>query len=110
MRQGCPLLQPQVSTDEQFSSRDRRRVLHIGQALHHHCGHPLEKHKGKICFVLVGILPDDSVQMAVSAAMLAYTQDRSWLIPEAMQAHCTAAIELKLIYSTMAVCRVNKTG
>lgn len=47
MRQGCPLLQPQVSTDEQFSSRDRRRVLRIGQALHHHCGHPLQKHKGK---------------------------------------------------------------
>ncbi|KAF3854335.1 hypothetical protein F7725_022390, partial [Dissostichus mawsoni] len=52
VRQGGPLLQLQVPADEQLSSGDRGGVLHIRQALHHHCGHPLEKHKETILFTL----------------------------------------------------------
>lgn len=43
VRQGGLLLQLQVSTNEQLHSRDGKRVLHKGQALHHNCGHPLEE-------------------------------------------------------------------
>ena len=43
VRQRRPLLQPQVSADEQLSGGYRRRVLHKSQALHHNCGHPLGK-------------------------------------------------------------------
>ena len=56
VRQGGPLHQPQVSTDEQLSSGDRRRVLHISKALHHHCGHALGKHNNIISFTLAGTL------------------------------------------------------
>lgn len=43
--QRCPLLQPQVSADEELGSRHGGRVLHVGQALHHHSGHSLAKHR-----------------------------------------------------------------
>lgn len=42
MGQRCPLLQPQVSVNEELGSGDGGRVLHVGQTLHHHCRHPLD--------------------------------------------------------------------
>lgn len=43
MGQRCLLLQPQVPVNEELGSRDGGRVLHVGQTLHHHCGHPLHE-------------------------------------------------------------------
>lgn len=45
MGQRCPLLQPQVSVNEELGSGDGGRVLRVGQTLHHHCGHSLYEKK-----------------------------------------------------------------
>lgn len=129
VRQGCPLLQPQVSADEQLSSRDRRRMLHIGQALHHHCGHPLRKHKERIFLALFGTLtetgldrPDVLLKLPGCTVMPAYTLERNcgslsviatvsvghilkptiWLQGECKHIVQYVWIKLNMIYSTLA--------
>lgn len=71
-----PLLQPQVPAEEQLGCGDRRGLLHVGQALHHHSGHPLGgQTEVTLCFGCTA-----AAQLSVKATLSYYDRGKCPLL------------------------------